>query len=108
MMSDSASHNLCVVEEVCKDFNVKEVPGSLLCNVHPLMMFNRKMKELCQKLHDSLGGKKLPDCFLVDVDFQRKYFPIKVIKCLSNFICKDFSARPWSYRSHFGEFIKPK
>ena len=92
-MSDSIAHNLGVVEEVCKDLNVKEVPGSLLCNVHPLMVFDRKMKKgFCQKLHGFLGREKLADYFLVAVDFRRESFPIKAIKCLSNFICKDFSA----------------
>ena len=68
-MSDSAAHSLGLVEEVYKNLNIKEVPGSLLCNIHPLMVFDREMKELCQKLHDCLGGEKLADCFLVDVDF---------------------------------------
>ena len=56
-MSDSTAHNLGVVKAVCKDLNVKEVPGSLLCNAYPLMMFDQKMKELCQKLHDCLVEK---------------------------------------------------
>ena len=83
VMSDSTAHNLGVVEEVCKDLNIKEVSGSLLCNVHQLMMFDWKMKELCQKLHDCPSGEKLEDCFLVDIDFQRESFPIQAIKCLS-------------------------
>ena len=69
VMSESTVHNFGVVEEVCKDLNIKEVPGSLVCNVHPLMMFDRKMKEFCQKLHDCLGREKLADRFLVDVYF---------------------------------------
>ena len=46
-MSDSTAHNLGVVEEICKDLNVKESPWSLVCNVHSLMVLDRKMKELC-------------------------------------------------------------
>ena len=76
-MSDSTAHNLGVVEEICKDLNVKETPGSLVCNVHSLMVLDRKMKELCQKLHDCLGGEKLVDCFVVDVDFEEKIFLLK-------------------------------
>ena len=57
VMSDSTAHNLGVVKAVCKDLNVKEVPGSLLCNAYPLMMFDQKMKEVCQKLHDCLVEK---------------------------------------------------
>ena len=76
-MSDSTAHNLGVVEEICKNLNVKETPGSLVCNVHSLMVLDRKMKELCQKLHDCLGGEKLVDCFVVDVDFEENLFLLK-------------------------------
>ena len=109
VMSDSTAHNLGVVEEVCEDLNIKEVSGSLLCNVHQLMMFDWKMKELCQKLHDCPSGEKLEDCFLVDIDFQRESFPIQAIKCLSFFFfCNDFFAKPRNYTWHFGEFIRTK
>ena len=40
-MSSSAALSSGVVEEVCTNLNVKEVPGSLLCNIHALMMFGR-------------------------------------------------------------------
>ena len=69
VISDSTAHNLGVLEEVSKDLNVEALPGSPFCNFHPKRMFDWKMEELCQKLHDCLGGEKLADCFLVDVDF---------------------------------------
>ena len=105
VMSDSTSHNLGVTEAVCEELEVQDVPLTLVYNIHPLMMFDRKIKELCQKIHDCLGGKKLAECFFVDIDFHRESFPIKAVKCLSNFICKDFSAKPWNYSAHFGKFI---
>ena len=33
---------------------------------------------------------------------------MKSLKCLSNFINRDYSAKPWNRYSHFSEFIKPK
>ena len=72
------------------------------------MLFQRKIKELCQKVHDQLGSMKLADCFLVDIDFRNESFVVKAIKCLTNFINSDFSAKPWNRSSHFEEFIKPK
>ena len=97
VVSDSTAHNLGVIEAVCEELKVDKVPDTLLCNVHPLMMFDRKIRELCQQIHDGIGGHKLSKCFLVDVDFRNESFPIKAIKCLSNFVCKDFSAKPWNY-----------
>ena len=68
-MFDSTAHNLGMAKKVFKDSNIEEDPGSLLCKIHPLMMFDWKMKELCQKLHDCLGGEKLAYCFLLDAEF---------------------------------------
>lgn len=108
IMTDSTSHNLQVVEKVCEDLNVVDVPSQILCNIHPLMLFQRKIKEMCQQIHDKLGKEKLSDCFMVDVEFRNESFVMKAIKCLTNFINRDYSAKPWNRSSHFEEFIKPK
>ena len=68
----------------------------------------RKIKELCQDIHNSLGNKKITDCFLVDIEYKNESFVIKSIKCLSNFINQDYSAKPWNRSSHFASFISPK
>ena len=107
-MSDSTSHNLKVIEKICESLDVDDVPSTLLCNVHPLMLFQRKIKELCQLVHNELGSQRLSDCFLVDVDFRNESFVVKAIKCLTNFINRDFSAKPWNRCSHFESFIKPR
>ncbi|MEO0686683.1 MAG: hypothetical protein AAFY76_16990, partial [Cyanobacteria bacterium J06649_11] len=107
VMTDSTSHNLEVMENVCERHGV-EPPKSLLCNVHPLMMFQRKVKEIFQLLHDTLGKDKIVECFLVDVDFANEDFITKAIKCLTSFISKDYSAKPWNRQKHFDSFIAPK
>ena len=55
-----------------------------------------------------IGKNKIKECFLVDVDFHSESFVLKSIKCLSNFISKEYSAKPWNRCSHFSEFIKSK
>ena len=32
--------------------NVKNLPQQPFCNVHPLITFQNKIKELCQTIHD--------------------------------------------------------
>ena len=108
VMTDSTSHNLNAVEQVCEDLDVDEVSSTMLCNVHPLMLFQRKIKDMCQQIHDQIGKQKLNDCFLVDVEFRNESFVVKAIKCLTNFINRDYSAKPWNRSSHFEDFIKPK
>ena len=45
---------------------------------------------------------------MVDVDFCHDDFISKSLKCLTNFINKDFSAKPWNRFSQFTMFISPK
>ena len=84
---------------------------TLLCNVHQLMMIDdieRKLKDLCQEIDESLTKQKISDCFLVGIEFQKKLLVLKAIKCSSNFINQESSARPWNHCNHFEEFIAPK
>ena len=46
-MTDSAAHNLGILEMVGEELNSEHNPPALLCNVHPLMMFQKKIKDLC-------------------------------------------------------------
>ena len=48
------------------------------------------------------------ESFLADVDFKNESFVIKSIKCFSNFISQDYSAKPWNSSNHFASFIAPK
>lgn len=56
----------------------------------------------------SFGSKKLDDCFTVDVDFKSENFILKAIKCLTNFVNEENSAKPWNRFSHFSQYIAPK
>ena len=55
-MTDSTSHNLNVLDLVAEVLRAESVPSTLLCNVHPLKMFQGKIKELYQQIDDSLGN----------------------------------------------------
>ena len=110
VMSDSTAHNLGVTELLCEDLEIEENdrPQTLLCNIHPLMLFQNKQKELYSEIQQSFGTKKLDDCFTVDVDFKDENFVVKAIKCLTNFVNKENCAKPWNRHSHFSKFIAPK
>ena len=99
---------LKVIEMVCKELEVNNVPKTLLCNIHPLMMFQSKLKEFFNEVQIYLGTKKLDECFKVNIDFKDEHFILKLIKCLTHFVYKENSAKPWNRYSHFSHFIAPK
>ena len=73
---------------VAQKLEAEHIHKTLLCNIHLLMMLPGRMKEFCQDIHNSLGNKKITDCFLVDVEFKSEPFVIKSLKCQFNFISR--------------------
>ena len=110
VMTVSTAHNIGVIQKVCGELDVDEAdcPKTLLCNIHPLMLFQSKLKEFYDEIQKTFGTKKLDDCFTVDVDFKDENLILKAIKCLTNFVNKENSAKPWNRYSHFSQFIAPK
>ena len=110
VMTDSTAHNIGVMEKVCAELQLDEAqcPKTLLCNIHPLMLFQNKLKDFYNEIQLSFGCKKLDDCFTVDVDFKSENFILKAIKCLTNFVNEENSAKPWNRFSHFSQYISKK
>ena len=42
VVTDSTSHNIGVIEEVAKELDVQSIPDSLVCNLHPTLMMQKK------------------------------------------------------------------
>ena len=96
-MTDSTAHNLEVLKIMDKELNSKHNPPALSCNVHLLMMFQNKIKDLCQQMYDSIGKKRIKECFMVDVEFTNESFILKALKYLSKFINKECFSKPWNW-----------
>ena len=48
-MTDSTAHNLVVVQDVCAELETASLPGSLICHVHSMMMFLKKLSKCSKK-----------------------------------------------------------
>ena len=72
VMTDSTSHNLGVIEMVCEEVESEYVPSSLVCNIHPLMMMERKVKQRFQVIHDKIGNNEINKS--IDVDSKVNLF----------------------------------
>ena len=86
VMTDSTAHNLGVTEGVCSKLQVENIPDSLVCHVHPMMMFQRKVEDVWQEIHDAFGTSIIKDCFITDIDFHNESFIYKAITCLTSFM----------------------
>ena len=94
VMTDSTAYNLGVIEEVCLELEAEHIPESLVCHVHPMMMFQRKIKAVWQEIHDAFGANAIKDCFVTDINFRSESFIYKAITCMCSFINKEYSSNP--------------
>lgn len=46
VVTDSTAHNMGVIDNVCDELETDSKPDSLVCHVHPLMMFQSKLKQV--------------------------------------------------------------
>ena len=74
-MSDSAAHNIGVVNDGCDELDVLcKFPKALIYNIHPLMMFQRVTKKLLSDINNLLGNAKIKDLFMVDINLTNESF----------------------------------
>ena len=88
VMADSTSHNLGVIE-VCAELQTDSVPYLLVFHVHPMMMFQRKLKAVWQEIYDAFGANTIKEYAFTDVDFRNESFIYKSITCLCSFSNSD-------------------
>jgi len=85
VMTDRTAHNLKVFDSVCQDLGTEHTHTSVTCNMHVLMMIQRKAEKVFQDIHDGLGHTKIKECFLVYLDFKNQPFIVQALKFLSSF-----------------------
>ena len=67
VMTDCSARNL-VIKDICAELETESLHDSLICNVHPMKMFKKKIKLVWQERHDALGTNTIKDCFITNVD----------------------------------------
>lgn len=107
VMTGNTSYNLTIMGNMREHFEA-EAPKSLLYNIHPMMIFQCNLKVEFQFIHETLGTERIVNCNLVDLDFANEGFMIKALKCLTSFLNKNFSTKPWNRQRDFDSFISPK
>ena len=68
-MTDSTAHNLGIIQDFCAECETESVPDTLICNAHPMMIFQRKVKQVWQEIHDAFGANTIKNCFITYVYF---------------------------------------
>ena len=90
VMGDGNAHNIGVEEIVAKELKVEHVPGHLLCQVHPSLMFGRELVKVWKELDATIGPEKIFAYFLVSLSDQQDSITEQWINCLLRLVTHDF------------------
>lgn len=109
-MSDSASHNLFVMDIVSEELGSSHKPEQLICNMHPVLMFCRVLSNTWKDIEISIGRDKIFANFLGHGGTSSSTYPsvtTQALDCMMRIISRDFNDRSWNYASDFSHFISP-
>ena len=107
-MKDSASHNIHVDEIVSESLGTSHIPASLLCHVHPSLMFVHCITNLQKEVDVALGPEKIFASFAITLGEQQTSVTETCIDCNLRLISHDFNQKAWNKASEFDSFIAPK
>ena len=107
-ITDSVSHNLHVDDLVAMDLGSDHVPPHLLCHVHVVLMFSRKMMEVIEVIEKRMGPEKIYPALLVNATTHHGSVHEQFVDCVMKFLSADFNHKPWNKSAHFSKHIHPK
>ena len=111
IMTDQTSHNLKVEDLVCDKLDVEEQYRDkfhLFCNVHPSLMFLRKLSSFWADIENQICYYKIQANFLVDATNRKDSITEQMIDYCTKLINHDFDHKPWNYAVEFDLHIAPR
>ena len=106
-MGDSTAHNLGVEEIVAEKLESEHVPGQLLCQVHPCMMFSRELEGVWKEIDTTIGPTKIFAHFNVSLSEQNESVTQQWLNCLLRLVSHDFDHKSWNKAAEFDIFLAP-
>ena len=90
--------------------NLAEGLGSerhLLCQVHPVNLFNREMQKMWKKVDTTIGPDEIFAGFAVSVSDQQVSVTEQWIDCIPRLVTQDFDQKAWNKTKEFDLFNAP-
>ena len=105
-VTDATSHNFDVDEMVALKLGTEHVPVHLLCHTHPVLMFNRKIVEVCSEVEKSIGPEKIYSACLVNATTTHDSVLEQYIDCVTRLVSSDYNHKSWNYSKSFELFLE--
>ena len=107
-MTDATTHNMKVDDVVAEALGTEHLPDHLLCQAHPVLMFNRVMQKTFKEVDQVIGSEKIFSTFAVAISEQQESVTEQFLDCVTRLVTHDFDHKSWNYADQFDIFIFPE
>ena len=108
-ISDQCKINKGLAEAVAQKLGATHKPGQVFCNIHPILMFDEKVKKKWSYLERQIGAEKLfPSLNYANLDQETFMVSIQCLDGMMALISPGKSHKAWSRYFDFNRYISPK
>ena len=94
-----------LAEEVAQYMGLEHQPGQIFCNIHPVLMFDEKMKKMWQDLQIKIGAEKIfPSISYTNLDQNSFIVILQCLDALMRLVSPSYSHKAWSVTSNSTHF----
>ena len=88
---------------------VEHQPGQIFCNIHPILMFDEKVKKVWQDLQIGIGAEKIfPSISYSNLDQETTIVILQCLDALMRLVSPSYSHKAWSRYFQFTKFLGNK
>ena len=107
-ISDQCKVNKGLAEEVATKLGAIHKPGQVFCNIHPILMFDEKVKKKWCELEKKIGAEKLfPSLSYANLDQENFMVSVQCLDAMMSLISPGKSHKAWSRYFDFNRYISP-
>jgi hypothetical protein len=106
-ISDQCKTNKGLAKEVAQYMGLEHQPGQIFCNIHPVLMFDEKMKKIWQDLQIRIGADKIfPSIsYGLNMDQDTTVVFMQCLDALMRLVSPTYSHKAWSRYFQFNKFL---
>ena len=108
-ISDQCKTNKGLAKEVAQYMGLEHQPGHIFCNIHPILMFDEKVKKVWQDLQIKIGAEKIfPSISYSNLDQDTTIVILQCLDALMRLVSPSYSHKAWSRYFQFTKFLGNK
>ena len=108
-ISDQCSVNKGMSKAIAEKLGVTHQPGQVYCNIHPVLMFDEKMKSVWESIEKQIGSEKLfPSLSHTNLDLYTLVVSVQCLDALMGLVSPDKSNMSWNRFFDFNRYLDPR